>query len=233
MREAYSAGEDATQATVTGFSASARVVTAAALIMVSVFASFVTDQALVIKSIAFALAFGIPLRCLPRPHDRDPRDPPTARRSRMVAAKAARPAPAGPRRRRRAGHAAAPAATRRSRSRCAVGVVSVTTPLRTPQGVGERAALRTTTGRGPGAIVPVSTPAQRCSLPPVSAPRDHLAEVCAKAPDGGSGAFALSARGPRRRFVLLHQRYGGPPKSRPPTDDNGIPTVENSRGANA
>ena len=57
MREAYSAGEDATQATVTGFSASARVVTAAALIMVSVFASFVTDQALVIKSIAFALAF--------------------------------------------------------------------------------------------------------------------------------------------------------------------------------
>jgi len=59
MREAYSAGEDATQATVTGFSASARVVTAAALIMVSVFASFVTDQALVIKSIAFALAFGI------------------------------------------------------------------------------------------------------------------------------------------------------------------------------
>ena len=59
MREAYSAGEDATQATVTGFSASARVVTAAALIMVSVFASFVTDQALVIKSIAFTLAFGI------------------------------------------------------------------------------------------------------------------------------------------------------------------------------
>ncbi len=59
MREAYSHGEDATQATVTGFSASARVVTAAAVIMVSVFTSFLTDQAVVIKSIAFALAFGI------------------------------------------------------------------------------------------------------------------------------------------------------------------------------
>jgi len=31
----------------------------------------------------------------------------------------------------------------------------------------------------------------RCSLPPVSAPRDHLAEVCAKAPEPPSGAFAL------------------------------------------
>jgi RND superfamily putative drug exporter len=59
MREAYTHGEDATQATVSGFAASARVVTAAAVIMVSVFAAFLSDEAVVIKEIAFALAFGI------------------------------------------------------------------------------------------------------------------------------------------------------------------------------
>jgi putative drug exporter of the RND superfamily len=59
MREAYTRGENASEATVTGFSESARVVTAAALIMVSVFSAFVSSDALVIKSLAFALAFGI------------------------------------------------------------------------------------------------------------------------------------------------------------------------------
>jgi RND superfamily putative drug exporter len=59
MREAHTRGENATRATVDGFSASARVVTAAAVIMVSVFGAFLSNQALAIKSIAFALAFGI------------------------------------------------------------------------------------------------------------------------------------------------------------------------------
>jgi RND superfamily putative drug exporter len=59
MREAYVGGQSATDATISGFSASARVVTAAALIMVSVFSAFLSSEALVIKSLAFALAFGI------------------------------------------------------------------------------------------------------------------------------------------------------------------------------
>jgi RND superfamily putative drug exporter len=42
-----------------GFSHSARVVTAAALIMVSVFAGFVTSGESIVKSIGFALAFGV------------------------------------------------------------------------------------------------------------------------------------------------------------------------------
>jgi RND superfamily putative drug exporter len=59
MREAYSRGENAAEATITGFSESARVVTAAALIMVSVFSAFLSNNDPVIKSLAFALAFGI------------------------------------------------------------------------------------------------------------------------------------------------------------------------------
>ena len=59
MREAYAHGEDPRSATISGFAASARVVTAAALIMVSVFASFMLEQDVVVKQIAFALAFGI------------------------------------------------------------------------------------------------------------------------------------------------------------------------------
>lgn len=59
MREAYTHGADPTFATVSGFSASARVVTAAALIMVVVFGAFLSDPSIVIKQIAFALAVGI------------------------------------------------------------------------------------------------------------------------------------------------------------------------------
>jgi RND superfamily putative drug exporter len=59
MHEAYAHGESAVDATVTGISSSARVVTAAAIIMFSVFASFMTEQGTVIKSVAFGLAFGV------------------------------------------------------------------------------------------------------------------------------------------------------------------------------
>lgn len=59
MREAYTHGQDPRTATVTGFADSARVVTAAALIMVSVFGAFMTDGSIVIKQIAFALTAGI------------------------------------------------------------------------------------------------------------------------------------------------------------------------------
>jgi putative drug exporter of the RND superfamily len=42
-----------------GFSHSSRVVTAAALIMISVFAGFILPDDAIIKSIGFALAFGV------------------------------------------------------------------------------------------------------------------------------------------------------------------------------
>ncbi|MBB0246164.1 MMPL family transporter, partial [Streptomyces alkaliphilus] len=59
MREAYVHGEDARQAIVTGFRYSARVVTAAAIIMISVFASFVSADEPMIKMIGFGLAAAI------------------------------------------------------------------------------------------------------------------------------------------------------------------------------
>jgi uncharacterized membrane protein YdfJ with MMPL/SSD domain len=59
MREAYVHGDDARQAIVTGFGHSGRVVTAAAIIMTSVFAAFLLDPSAIVKSIAVALAFGV------------------------------------------------------------------------------------------------------------------------------------------------------------------------------
>ncbi|SNS97055.1 MMPL family transporter [Rhodococcoides kyotonense] len=59
MRESYVHGMSAKQAVIDGFQHSARVVVAAAIIMLGVFAGFaLTDQA-IIKSIGFALAIGI------------------------------------------------------------------------------------------------------------------------------------------------------------------------------
>ena len=52
-------GDDARQAIVTGFGHSGRVVTAAAIIMTSVFAAFLLDPSPIVKSIAVALAFGV------------------------------------------------------------------------------------------------------------------------------------------------------------------------------
>jgi RND superfamily putative drug exporter len=59
MREEHAHGLPARPAVAAGFEQSARVVTAAALIMFSVFGSFATSSEPIIKSIGFGLAFGI------------------------------------------------------------------------------------------------------------------------------------------------------------------------------
>ncbi|WP_019819362.1 MMPL family transporter [Saccharomonospora saliphila] len=59
MREAYVHGETPRESIVTGFSHGARVVTAAALIMISVFAGFVGSDESMIKMIGFGLAIAV------------------------------------------------------------------------------------------------------------------------------------------------------------------------------
>jgi putative drug exporter of the RND superfamily len=59
MREEHVRGGGPTRAIVEGFRHGARVVTGAALIMAAVFAGFILEDAAIIKSIGFALAFGI------------------------------------------------------------------------------------------------------------------------------------------------------------------------------
>ncbi|MCP2324064.1 RND superfamily putative drug exporter [Hamadaea flava] len=59
MREDYVHGASARGAIVTGFRHGARVVTAAAIIMISVFGGFVFSSETLIQSIGFALAFGV------------------------------------------------------------------------------------------------------------------------------------------------------------------------------
>ncbi|WP_020657700.1 MMPL family transporter [Amycolatopsis benzoatilytica] len=59
MREEHVHGADPQEAMVTGFRHGSRVVVAAALIMISVFAGFVLAESTLIQSIGFALAFGV------------------------------------------------------------------------------------------------------------------------------------------------------------------------------
>ncbi|MBB1254871.1 MMPL family transporter [Streptomyces alkaliterrae] len=59
MREAYVHGESASEAIVTGFKLGARVVTAAAIIMISVFAGFIGAGETMIKMMGFGLAVAI------------------------------------------------------------------------------------------------------------------------------------------------------------------------------
>ncbi|GAA2353625.1 MMPL family transporter [Streptomyces carpaticus] len=59
MREAYVHGLPARQAVIDGFTHSARVVGAAALIMVGVFAGFTLTDDIILKTIGFALAIGV------------------------------------------------------------------------------------------------------------------------------------------------------------------------------
>jgi RND superfamily putative drug exporter len=59
MRETYTKTHDAQRTTVDGFAASARVVTAAGLIMIGVFGGFVLAPDPITKSIGLALAFGV------------------------------------------------------------------------------------------------------------------------------------------------------------------------------
>jgi RND superfamily putative drug exporter len=59
MREAYVHGEKANQAVVTGFRHGARVVTAAAVIMIAVFAGFIGSSESMIKMMGFGLAIAV------------------------------------------------------------------------------------------------------------------------------------------------------------------------------
>ncbi len=59
MREHYVSSGDARESVVSGFKASSRVVTAAALIMTSVFVAFIPDGTSTIRQIAFGLAVGV------------------------------------------------------------------------------------------------------------------------------------------------------------------------------
>ncbi|MEU0804865.1 MMPL family transporter [Streptomyces sp. NPDC005970] len=59
MREAYTHGEPARQAVVSGFRHSARVVVAAALIMIAVFSGFIAEDGSMIKTIGFGLAAAV------------------------------------------------------------------------------------------------------------------------------------------------------------------------------
>ena len=59
MREDHVHGAGAQPAVITGFRHGARVVTAAAIIMISVFSGFILSPEVLIKSIGFALAFGV------------------------------------------------------------------------------------------------------------------------------------------------------------------------------
>ena len=59
MREAYVHGAEPTEAVIAGFRHSARVVTAAAVIMISVFAGFLLDDVALIKSIGLGLAAAV------------------------------------------------------------------------------------------------------------------------------------------------------------------------------
>src|SRR5699024_7631432 len=59
MRERFVHGESARDAVRSGFSMTAPVVTAAALIMISVFAGFIFSHLAMIRPLGFALAFGV------------------------------------------------------------------------------------------------------------------------------------------------------------------------------
>ncbi|MEO8221710.1 MAG: MMPL family transporter [Specibacter sp.] len=59
MREAYVHGQNAKQAVRTGFKHAAPVVTAAAIIMISVFSGFIFSHLTMVRPLGFALAFGV------------------------------------------------------------------------------------------------------------------------------------------------------------------------------
>ena len=109
MREDHVHGADPHDSVVGGFRSGARVVTAAALIMASVFAGFILGDDATIKSIGFALAFGVPDRRLCRPDDDRPGRHVPARQPGLVPPPLARPGTAQRRHRgRRPGAASGP-----------------------------------------------------------------------------------------------------------------------------
>ena len=99
MRESYVHGQTARAAVRSGFASGARVVAAAALIMVAVFSGFVFSHMTMARPIGLGLAVGVLPRRLPDPDDADARGDVAARRQDLVDARLARPAAAAPRRR--------------------------------------------------------------------------------------------------------------------------------------
>ena len=104
MREEHVHGAGPTRAITEGFRHGARVVTGAALIMVGVFSGFIVEDSALIKSIGFALAFGILFDAFVVRMTLIPAADGAARRARVVAAALARPAAAARGRRGRAAH---------------------------------------------------------------------------------------------------------------------------------
>ena len=92
MREEHVHGAGPTRAITEGFRHGARVVTGAALIMGGVFAGFIVEDSALIKSIGFALAFGILIDAFVVRMTLIPARDGAARRARVVAAALARPA---------------------------------------------------------------------------------------------------------------------------------------------
>ena len=108
MHEARSHGEDSRTAVRTGFVHGAKVVTAAAIIMTSVFLGFAFSHLVMIRPIGFALAVGVLVDAVLVRMTLDPGGHAPARRPRLVHPALARPAAPRPRRRgRQAGRAAA------------------------------------------------------------------------------------------------------------------------------
>jgi RND superfamily putative drug exporter len=113
IREEFVHGADPKDAVVNGFGHGARVVTAAAIIMISVFSGFILSPESIIKSIGFALGVAVPLRCGRGPDDHRAGGHDPARPLGLVATALAGQAAAGCR---RGGGEAHTAARRRSRS---------------------------------------------------------------------------------------------------------------------
>ncbi len=101
MREAYVHGERPGEAIVTGFRHGARVVTAAAVIMIAVFAGFIGSSEQMVKMIGFGLATRGPLRRVRGPHGDRPSGARPPRPQGVAAAALAGPRPAERGRRRR------------------------------------------------------------------------------------------------------------------------------------
>ena len=107
VREEYLHRRDNTAAVIEGISATARVITSAALIMISVFAAFVLGDDPIIKMFGLGLAIAVFIDATDRAHRARAGDDGAARRLELVAARLARPPAAQPRRRGRRGPARA------------------------------------------------------------------------------------------------------------------------------
>ena len=104
IKEEYDRTRDNETAVADGLAATARVITAAALIMFCVFGAFVLGDDRQLKLFGLGLAIAVLIDATDRPHGPRAGDDGAARRSQLVAAQVARPDPAEDQRRRRAPH---------------------------------------------------------------------------------------------------------------------------------